>query len=828
MAVLVLTTTILHSTTSNAFSESIRSEFYEVLDNNWEIMILIILLVYGLFLFRSMKRLKERNNEISNFFELRRAFIDSYDDLIYLKDNNFKYVFVNKAVENFLGKDETEIIGYRDIDLVDEELAEKQRKTDLDVLDKRAILKTNISWNNRIYKVIKFPVKLVDGNYGVGAYIEDVTETYNIKKREEKNLLRNQILVDVLTRNFKSTQEQLDYALNESLRLTESKFGYIYLYDEDCQEFILNSWSKGVMAECEVVDKQTRYQLELTGLWGEIVRQRRHIIVNDYSMPNSMKKGYPKGHVQISKFMSVPIIIYDEIVAVVGLANKEEDYDDNDIYQITALMNGVWNAKENRETLVKLAIERNKFLQTLISIGDGVMVVNLEGKVTMLNTVAERMTGWRTEEVEGLHYKEVFDLSYEDGKADVDDPIEKVLVTNTTQELETDAILTSRDGTSYYIEDSAAPIKDDEDITIGVVLVFRDVTEKTEQRRKIEYLSFHDALTGLYNRAFFEEELKRLDKERNLPISIIVGDMNGLKLTNDIFGHESGDLLLKKAAEVFKRVCRADDIIARVGGDEFTFLLPKTKLDEAEKIILRIKKEFSKVNVKAIRGSISMGCETKANTDEDISQVLKNAEDKMYSVKTTDRNDVKTNTIRTIIKTLYETSPREEERSKNVSRICENIGRAMNLSEVEVRRVKEAGLLHNIGKAILDKNLLNKKELLTEEEAKEMRQHPVLGFRILNRFDNTLDLAEAILSHHERWDGLGYPKRLKGKEIPRLARIIAVAEHYDSIMNNSNGKIMTKEEIVEELLKRSGTRFDPDVVDILVKIILDNDVRLNL
>lgn len=828
MAVLVLTTTILHSTTSNAFSESIRSEFYEVLDNNWEIMILIILLVYGLFLFRSMKRLKERNNEISNFFELRRAFIDSYDDLIYLKDNNFKYVFVNKAVENFLGKDETEIIGYRDIDLVDEELAEKQRKTDLDVLDKRAILKTNISWNNRIYKVIKFPVKLVDGNYGVGAYIEDVTETYNIKKREEKNLLRNQILVDVLTRNFKSTQEQLDYALNESLRLTESKFGYIYLYDEDCQEFILNSWSKGVMAECEVVDKQTRYQLELTGLWGEVVRQRRHIIVNDYSMPNSMKKVYPKGHVQISKFMSVPIIIDDEIVAVVGLANKEEDYDDNDIYQITALMNGVWNVKENRETLVKLAIERNKFLQTLISIGDGVMVVNLEGKVTMLNTVAERMTGWRTEEVEGLHYKEVFDLSYEDGKADVDDPIEKVLVTNTTQELETDAILTSRDGTSYYIEDSAAPIKDDEDITIGVVLIFRDVTEKTEQRRKIEYLSFHDALTGLYNRAFFEEELKRLDKERNLPISIIVGDMNGLKLTNDIFGHESGDLLLKKAAEVFKRVCRADDIIARVGGDEFTFLLPKTKLDEAEKIILRIKKEFSKVNVKAIRGSISMGCETKANTDEDISQVLKNAEDKMYSVKTTDRNDVKTNTIRTIIKTLYETSPREEERSKNVSRICENIGRAMNLSEVEVRRVKEAGLLHNIGKAILDKNLLNKKELLTEEEAKEMRQHPVLGFRILNRFDNTLDLAEAILSHHERWDGLGYPKRLKGKEIPRLARIIAVAEHYDSMMNNSNGKIMTKEEIVEELLKRSGTRFDPDVVDILVKIILDNDVRLNL
>ena len=118
---------------------------------------------------------------------------------------------------------------------------------------------------------------------------------------------------------------------------------------------------------------------------------------------------------RLTRFISVPVIIDGKIVAVVGFANKEYDYDDNDVYQIIALMNGVWNAKERREALDELAIERSRFFQTLISIGDGVLVVDLDGKVTMLNKAAEKLTGWSTEEAVGRHYKEVFVLSHEDG-----------------------------------------------------------------------------------------------------------------------------------------------------------------------------------------------------------------------------------------------------------------------------------------------------------------------------------------------------------------------------------------------------------------------------
>jgi diguanylate cyclase (GGDEF)-like protein len=158
----------------------------------------------------------------------------------------------------------------------------------------------------------------------------------------------------------------------------------------------------------------------------------------------------------------------------------------------------------------------------------------------------------------------------------------------------------SKDGTKYYLQDRGAPIFDDTGKSVGVVIVFRDVTEAKKQHAKIEYLSFHDELTGLYNRRFFETEMGRIDTKRNLPLCIIVGDVNGLKLTNDVFGHMYGDFVLKSTAEIIRNNCRSDDIIARWGGDEFVILLPKTSMQEAKKIISRIKKDFESESIEAI------------------------------------------------------------------------------------------------------------------------------------------------------------------------------------------------------------------------------------
>lgn len=776
----------------------------------------ILLIITSLY----AKRLKKSKQQIENFDELRKTFIDAEEDLIYLKDENLKYVFVNKALERFYHKENSEIIGVDDFQLTNVAFAELRRKTDQDVLDKQSRIVDEVVWDDRIYQTTKFPVKMINGSYGVGAYIRDITEQRNREIRQEKTLTRNRILVDVLNKSFESRQEQLDYVLHEALKLTESKYGYIYLYDEETKEFTLNSWSKDVMDACGIIEKQTAYSLEKTGIWGEVVRSREPLIINDFEAPNPLKKGYPKGHVALKRFMSVPVVIDGRIVAVVGLGNKESDYDDFDVYEMTLLMNGVWNAVERRQAQENLIFERNKYLQTIVSIGDGVLVVNRQGHIEMLNIVAQKLTGWTQKQAVGRHYKDVFVLSHENEGNEIKDPIEAVFETDDIHELANNAVLTSKHGKKYYLEDSAAPIRDENDKTVGVVLVFRDVTDKKEQRQKIEFLSYHDALTGLYNRRFFEEELQRINTERNLPISIIMGDVNGLKLTNDIFGHAYGDMLLKKVSEVFKETCRADDVIARWGGDEFVVLLPKTNEEEVKSVISRIKTEFDKVRIKAIKGSISMGAETTNAAGDDIIGLLDRAEENMYSVKTLERDDVRSNAIKAIISALHENHPREKGHSERVSEMSLEMGRLLRLPEVDLHKFKFGGFLHDVGKIVLDEKLLDKNYELTDLELMEMKKHTTVGYRILNSFNDTIDLADAALYHHERWDGEGYPKGIKGNAIPLIARIIAVAECYDRMLYPSRQQTpKTKEEAIKVIHDGAGTLFDPQMVKLFEKMI---------
>jgi diguanylate cyclase (GGDEF)-like protein/putative nucleotidyltransferase with HDIG domain len=368
----------------------------------------------------------------------------------------------------------------------------------------------------------------------------------------------------------------------------------------------------------------------------------------------------------------------------------------------------------------------------------------------------------------------------------------------------------------------------------GVGACIKDVTKDPGYRKKIEktdaiqddtakHQLYTDPLTGLYNRRYFQEEIYKLDHENNLPISIIMADINGLKLTNDIFGHSSGDLLIQKSAQILKNACRNSDIVVRLGGDEFVIILPRTNSMHAEDIMERIKNQLMDVHIKSFQCSISLGYDTKLTAEEDIFKVMNEAEDKMYSDKTLNRRNISSATIHSIMHTLHENNIREEEHSKNVSKLCQDMGKEMNLSESEIRRLKDAGYLHDIGKIVLNSSLLNKNKELSNQEWQEIEQHPVVGYRILNSSDETVELARYILSHHERWDGSGYPKGLKGEDIPRLARIIAIAESYDNMTaNKPYKKAKNKEEALLEIRKQSGTQFDPDLVEAFITMIKRN------
>ena len=465
--------------------------------------------------------------------------------------------------------------------------------------------------------------------------------------------------------------------------------------------------------------------------------------------------------------------------------------------------------QENREQL-KLILD---------STAEGIYGMDTEGLCTFCNESALRMLGYSSQEEllgKNMHFQ--IHHTRRDGTPF---PLSECKIMESFKNgrgvYVDDEIFWRKDGTFFDVRYSSYPQYRDGKM-VGSVITFMDNTERKKNEEHIKYLTYHDPLTNINNRLFFEEQIPVLDTEDNLPISVIFGDLNGLKLTNDIFGHAAGDRLLTEAAAAFKKASGNEGLAARIGGDEFALIMPNTDADRAKDVIEEIRKSFSNENSNDIIGSVSLGASTKTSAEESMHEMIEIAENLMYKDKTINRNKNNKNMIRKIINNLHNRSPREKRHSENVSVLCEKIAEEMGLSKALIKRLGENGYFHDIGKIVLEDDILNKHRDLTEEEYRKMQQHSVVGYRILNLFDDTIDLAEGVLSHHEHWDGTGYPKGIKGEEIPLSSRIIAVAEAYDAMTNDNYDRRKTNDEAVEEIIRLSGVRFDKDAVEAFIKI----------
>jgi len=357
-----------------------------------------------------------------------------------------------------------------------------------------------------------------------------------------------------------------------------------------------------------------------------------------------------------------------------------------------------------------------------------------------------------------------------------------------------------------------------------MVTYVHNITERKRAEEKMYYMSYHDQLTGLYNRRFFEDELLKLDKDENLPLSIIMCDINGLKLINESFGSMFGDEILKATAELIKKGCRDDDIIARLGGDEFVIILPKTDILQAEQMVNRLNIAASKKIMNSVSLSISHGYETKCRSDQKIEDILSQAENNLYRHKLYESASMRNKTVGLIMNMLFEKSSREEKHSKRVGDLCKAIATRMQFSKDNISQIKTAGLLHDIGKIGIEEKILNKSNALDIDDWKEIKKHPEAGWRILSAASEFTELAGFVLEHHERWDGKGYPKGLKGEEISVQARIIAVADSYDAMTNKrSYRQALNEEDAIIEIQRSSGTQFDPQIVTAFIEIICEID-----
>lgn len=339
-------------------------------------------------------------------------------------------------------------------------------------------------------------------------------------------------------------------------------------------------------------------------------------------------------------------------------------------------------------------------------------------------------------------------------------------------------------------------------------------------REELMKLSYNDKMTGLKNRAYADMCFKKLDHKANAKYSVIMGDINGLKITNDTYGHKKGDELIKKMAEILEDSCSKGDIICRWGGDEFLILIEGKKHNYVENLIAEIKMKCEE-GVKDFGFYVSMALGSANNSGmADSETVMKIAEQKMYRCKLIDVHSSRNATIKSLKKTLYEKHAETEEHTLRVKNLSLELGRKINLPRHKLEELELLSTLHDIGKIGIPEDILRKPGKLTDKEWIIMKSHTEIGYRIAKAVPELAYVADEILSHHEKYDGTGYPQGLKGEQIPVLSRVINIVDSFDVMTHRREYKeAKSVDYAVQELKRCAGTQFDPMLVEKFLELL---------
>jgi len=360
--------------------------------------------------------------------------------------------------------------------------------------------------------------------------------------------------------------------------------------------------------------------------------------------------------------------------------------------------------------------------------------------------------------------------------------------------------------------------------TLGLVILikklinrnFADVTDIfEEQNETIKQASYRDILTGLYNRNYYDYAMKKISSKWK-DSAVFMIDANGLKLINDAYGHTFGDKLLVSLATIINKVFE-DSIIFRWGGDEFVVIKEFADYDPKD-LVMKFQKETKNVKIKNFTLSASIGFAVSNEEEKNIYDLINIAERMMYDNKSFDSLSTKRILIDNILNTLYNNFNFEEKHSENVMKYSLSIGSVLELSKPEMNKLRLAAIMHDVGKIGIPDHILNKTEKLTQEDFDVIKKHPEKGMRILSAYPELSEYGNYAFTHHENFDGTGYPRGLKAEDIPLFSRIICIADAFDAITSTRvYKKSLSKEDAITELINNKGTQFDPDLVDAFIK-----------
>lgn len=343
------------------------------------------------------------------------------------------------------------------------------------------------------------------------------------------------------------------------------------------------------------------------------------------------------------------------------------------------------------------------------------------------------------------------------------------------------------------------------------IFTISDIQGKVLKQREteIEKISYHDSLTNLYNRAYVDHMVGQLMEPLNYPVSLIMGDINGLKLINDVFGHEKGDQLIILAAQVLQSCCRQKDLVARWGGDEFLILLPNTSKVQCEKVVERIKLACAGKRLGPIEISLSIGMTTLNSPERSYADAFSEAEKRMYKKKLQESQDIRKKIIKDLENMLEASAsaPGHMQRVRHLATQLANL-LAIDPKSTDMRHLLLLISLHDTGNLVLPAVQPDPLDLL--------RTHTEIGYRTAIAIGET-QVAEAILALTERWDGTGSPNGLQGQQIPLISRLLAIVDNFD-LLTHDRQTPLSIEAARQKIAAQSGHQFDPDLVELFLTL----------